>query len=161
MEAKKYLTWNEKKEIVRELVVKSLLIDRDKKMVLDEGDIELWGTLYIAIHYLGENIETNDIEINKTYDRIKKKYDGMDFWELNDDTKMLKEMYKAQRESFIKWYESEKLDVLGIKEQIENAKENLKDDDMSSIIGEILLRETNKDTKLRNDILSLNISKKA
>lgn len=164
-EVKNYIDYAKKQEMIDRIIELNMAFDDDKNIVIDRGYKDAIGEILIAKNYLNEDIDINEssmIDTVKIYDKLKTKYEGKNLWKLNDDTKLLEEEYTTKRNTMIKWYETKELDIGNIKETIDKITSDMKgeDDGIAEMIGEYLIKGSLKDENMRNNILSMNVSKR-
>lgn len=164
-EVKNYIDYAKKQEMIDRIIELNMAFDDDRNIVIDRGYKDVIGEILIAKNYLNEDIDINEssmIDTVKIYDKLKIKYEGKNLWKLNDDTKLLEEEYTTKRNTMIKWYETKELDIGNIKETIDKITSDMKgeDDGLAEMIGEYLIKGSLKDENMRNNILSMNVSKR-
>lgn len=164
-EVKNYIDYAKKQEMIDKIIELNMAFDDDKNVVIDRGFKDVLGEILIAKNYLNEDIDINEssmIDTVKIYDKLKTKHEGRNLWKLNDDTKLLEEEYITKRNTMIKWYETKELDIGNIKETIDKITSDMKgeDDGIAEMIGEYLIKGSLKDENMRNNILSMNVSKR-
>lgn len=164
-EVKNYIDYAKKQEMIDKIIELNMAFDDDRNIVIDRGYKDVIGEILIAKNYLNEDIDINEssmIDTVKIYDKLKTKYDGKNLWKLNDDTKLLEEEYTTKRNTMIKWYETKELNIGNIKETIDKITSDMKgeDDGLAEMIGEYLIKGSLKDENMRNNILSMNVSKR-
>lgn len=164
-EVKNYIDYAKKQEMIDRIIELNMAFDDDKNIVIDRGYKDVIGEILIAKNYLNEDIDINEssmIDTVKIYDKLKTKHEGKNLWKLNDDTKLLEEEYITKRNTMIKWYETKELDIGNIKETIDKITSDMKgeDDGIAEMIGEYLIKGSLKDENMRNNILSMNVSKR-
>ena len=164
-EVKNYIDYAKKQEMIDKIIELNMAFDNDKNIIIDRGYRDVIGEILIAKNYLNEDIDINEssmIDTVKIYDKLKTKYEGKNLWKLNDDTKLLEEEYTTKRNTMIKWYETKELDIGNIKETIDKITSDMKgeDDGLAEMIGEYLIKGSLKDENMRNNILSMNVSKR-
>lgn len=164
-EVKNYIDYAKKQEMIDKIIELNMAFDNDKNIIIDRGYRDVIGEILIAKNYLNEDIDINEssmIDTVKIYDKLKTKYEGKNLWKLNDDTKLLEEEYTTKRNTMIKWYETKELDIGNIKETIDKITSDMKgkDDGIAEMIGEYLIKGSLKDENMRNNILSMNVSKR-
>lgn len=164
-EVKNYIDYAKKQEMIDRIIELNMAFDDDRNIVIDRGYKDVIGEILIAKNYLNEDIDINEssmIDTVKIYDKLKTKYEGKNLWKLNDDTKLLEEEYITKRNTMIKWYETKELDIGNIKETIDKITSDMKgeDDGLAEMIGEYLIKGSLKDENMRNNILSMNVSKR-
>ena len=164
-EVKNYIDYAKKQEMIDKIIELNMAFDDDRNIVIDRGYKDVIGEILIAKNYLNEDIDINEssmIDTVKIYDKLKTKYEGKNLWKLNDDTRLLEEEYTTKRNTMIKWYETKELDIGNIKETIDKITSDMKgeDDGLAEMIGEYLIKGSLKDENMRNNILSMNVSKR-
>ena len=164
-EVKNYIDYAKKQEMIDKIIELNMAFDDDRNIIIDRGYRDVIGDILIAKNYLNEDIDINEssmIDTVKIYDKLKTKYEGKNLWKLNDDTKLLEEEYITKRNTMIKWYETKELDIGNIKATIDKITSDMKGEDygIAEMIGEYLIKGSLKDENMRNNILSMNVSKR-
>lgn len=164
-EVKNYIDYAKKQEMIDKIIELNMAFDDERNIVIDRGYKDVIGEILIAKNYLNEDIDINEssmIDTVKIYDKLKTKHEGRNLWKLNDDTMLLEEEYTTKRNTMIKWYETKELDIGNIKETIDKITSDMKgeDDGLAEMIGEYLIKGSLKDENMRNNILSMNVSKR-